>query len=89
MKYIENELLHVKSEMRKNVGKPKTYKKLYAVMQALEWVLDPLSHKGPVATVLEGKCQATDIQEGSVGCSDDLHPQPSSNICSQSDLVPR
>lgn len=84
MKYIENELLRCKSELQKASGEQ--YSFLYAIQQALEWALDPMSCATPVDTVLNGKVVTKDIQEDLVGCSAALHPQPSSDTCSHNDL---
>ena len=58
MGYVKNEVLRCKSELRKASGE--RYSFLYAVQQALEWALDPMSCATPVDTVLNGKVGVMD-----------------------------
>lgn len=84
MKYIENELLCCKSGLQKASGE--RYCFLYAIQQALEWALDPMSYATPVDIVLNDKVVTKDIQASSEDCLAVPHPLPSSNICSHNGL---
>jgi hypothetical protein len=71
MRYIENELLRCKEEMRKATGE--RYSFLYAAQQAMEWVLDPKSYASPVDVVLGDKIGVMDTPVSLTDCSDALH----------------
>ena len=59
MKYIENELKRCEGELHSADGDRYSY--LYAVQQALSWVLDPMGYASPIDTVLNDKVGTTDI----------------------------
>ena len=67
MEHIKNEIKHCKSEMRKASGE--RYSFLYAVLQALEWSLDPMSYAMPVDTILGNKIGTMDTPADSEDCS--------------------
>jgi hypothetical protein len=71
MEHIKNELLRCKSELQKASGE--RYSFLYAIQQALEWALDPMSYATPVNVVLNGKIGVMDTPVGLGDCSDVPH----------------
>jgi len=84
MEYVKNELLRCKSEMRK--ASKERYSFLYAIQQAMEWVLDPMSYATPIDTVLSDKVGAMDIPASSKDCSAAPRPTPSLGTCSRNGL---
>ena len=87
MKYIENELIHCKTELRRATGE--RYSFLYTVQQALGWALDPMSYATPVDTVLGGKIGTMDIPLSSEDCLVVRRPLPSLDTCCHNGLPPR